>query len=113
MEALSKTRPELPNSRKSSARRAARRCGSRRTSDAEKLLFELMKVLRRDRVCVHARGCLGADDVEEELVDAAVVGELGVEGGGEDVAGADEDGDAVAGARISTPGPGGGCAGRG
>ncbi len=38
-----------------------------------------------------------ADEVEEELVDAGVAAEFGVEGGGEDVAFADEDREVVAG----------------
>lgn len=38
-----------------------------------------------------------ADEVQEELVDAGVVGELGVEGGGHEVAGTDQGGEAVAG----------------
>ena len=38
----------------------------------------------------------GADEVNEALVDAAVGGEFGVEGGGHDVALFDEDGEAVA-----------------
>jgi hypothetical protein len=38
-----------------------------------------------------------ADDVQEELVDARVGGELRVKGSGEDVAVADEDREAVAG----------------
>ena len=56
-------------------------------------------------------GWLLADDVEEELVDAGVVGELGVEGGGEDVAGADEGGVAVAGGEGLDAGAGAGDAG--
>src|SRR5580704_6534026 len=38
-----------------------------------------------------------ADEVEEELVDAGVGAEFGVEGGGEEMAFADEDGEAFAG----------------
>ncbi len=41
------------------------------------------------------RACI-AHDVEEELVDAAIVGEFGMKGGGKDAAGADEDGIVVA-----------------
>src|SRR5271169_5811881 len=37
------------------------------------------------------------NDVEEKLVDAGVIAEFGVEGGGEEMGFADEDGEAVAG----------------
>ena len=40
---------------------------------------------------------MAADEVEEELVDAGVVAEFGVKGGGEQMALTDEDGEAVAG----------------
>jgi len=36
--------------------------------------------------------CFGSDDVDKELVDAAVVGELGMKGGGQQAPGTDEDG---------------------
>jgi hypothetical protein len=45
---------------------------------------------------LRSRARFGADDVEEELVDAAVFRELGVEGRGENAAGANEDGIVVA-----------------
>ena len=57
-----------------------------------------------------ARPRVLADHIEEELVDAGVVGELGVEGGGEDVAGADEGGEAVAGGEGLDRGAGAGDA---
>ena len=51
-----------------------------------------------------------ADEGEEELVNAGVGGELGVECGGEDVAGADEGGEAVAGGEGFDRGAGAGDA---
>ena len=54
---------------------------------------------------------LAADEVEEELVDAGVAGELGVKGGGEEVAFSDEDWGAVAGGEGFDPGAGVGDAG--
>ncbi len=45
------------------------------------------------------------DQVEEELVDAGVVAELGVEGGGEEMALTDQDGKSSRVARVSTSGP--------
>src|SRR5260370_26101271 len=52
-----------------------------------------------------------ADEVEEELVDAGVEAEFGVEGGGEEMAFADEDGEAVAGGEGFDVGAGAGDAG--
>ena len=46
-----------------------------------------------------------ADEVEEELVDSRVGAELGVEGGGEEMAFADEDREAVAGGEGFDCGP--------
>src|SRR6202043_1714547 len=40
---------------------------------------------------------VAVDEIEEELVDARVGGEFGMEGGGQEVAFADQDGEAVAG----------------
>lgn len=57
-------------------------------------------------VCLKASFVL-AHDGEEELVDSRIVGELRMEGCGEDIAGADEGGEAVAGGKRFDAGAGG------
>src|SRR5271156_1021357 len=76
----------------------------RENSSAGAIEPEVKMILRVDRG-------MGADDVEEELVDAQVVAEFGVEGGGQDVVLADENREAVAGGEDFDPGAGAGDAG--
>src|SRR5271154_4907132 len=87
-------RPELPNSRKFSASRDVRALMSRRVEGCR-------SCCSRWKRCAESSCGLsamaGANEIEEELVDAGVGAEFGVEGGSEEVAFADEDREAVAG----------------
>src|SRR5882757_7695453 len=101
-------RPELPNSRKSSARIDVSAVASRRVEGSRSCCSRWKRWV--------ARSCelltmAAADEVEEELVDALVGAEFWVEGGGEEVAFANEDGEAVAGGEGFYTGAGVGDAG--
>src|SRR5438477_9944943 len=101
-------RPELPNSRKFSASRDVSAKESSRVEGCRSCCS------REKRWAARSAELLAmalADGAEEELVDTWVGAEFGVEGGGEEMAFADEDGKAVAAGEGVDPGAGRGDAG--